>query len=158
MLKRDVSLLLLYCCVFSGCVRRVTMPLCPAVALKSFAPGIPAAPGTVVNAFLTQQTTKDEINLNVLSPVAAEFSGKKRDVVHLEQRYPLLLCAFYDPGAPIDYAQVYTTCMQSVPVWTQILQSGKPEDLLLPKTKYADVCVTGVGTHAAQPLTDVKHP
>jgi hypothetical protein len=134
---------LLCCCMLCGCVKRVTMPLCPAVALKSYAPGATPTPGTVVNEFLARQATQEDVKLNVLSPVAVELSGRKQKVERIEQRYPFFLCAFYDPGAPTDYAEIYTTCMQSVPDWVQIVQSRKPDDLLLPRTNYANVCVQG---------------
>lgn len=137
------------------------MPLCAAVALKSYAPGAPPAPGTVVNAFLTQQATKEDVELNILSPVAVELSGRKWKVKRLEQKYPFFLCAFYDPAAPIDYAQIYTTCMQSTQNWAQIVQSSKPEDLLLPRTNYANVCVQGAvaAPHSAALSPDgAAHP
>jgi hypothetical protein len=157
--ERKVLYSLLCCCMLCGCMRRVTMPLCAAVALKSYAPGVPPAPGTVVNAFLAQQATKGDVKLNVLSPVAVELAGRKRDVRRLEQNYRFFLCAFYDPRAPTDYAQIYTTCLKSAPMWTQIVQSSKPEDLLLPRTNYANVCVQGASASGSALSGDgVIHP
>lgn len=158
---RDSKVLfsLICCCMLCGCMKRVTMPLCPAVALKSYAPGASPAPGALVNEFLARQATQEGVKLNVLSPVAVELSGRKRKVERMEQKYPFFLCAFYDPGAPTDYAQIYTTCMQSAPDWVQIVQSRKPEDLLLPRTNYADVCVQGAAApRSTLPAGGGVHP
>jgi hypothetical protein len=140
-------------CMLCGCVKRVTMPLCQAIALKSYAPGAPVAPGTVVNAFLAQQAGKEDIKLNVLSPVAVEVSGRKRKVVRLERNYPFLLCAFYGQADSTDYAKTYTTCMQSAPAWEQIIQSSKPDNLILPATNYAYSCIQNTIAPQAAPLT-----
>jgi hypothetical protein len=128
-------------CLLGGCSQRVRLPLCHAVAQKSLAPGVPVPADMVVNAYLKDEAAKREIQINVLSPVAAELSGRKGRVHRIEQNYPLLLCAFFDPSAPVEYSQIYTSCVQSTPDWIQIVQSQKPEDLLLPKTHYASVCV-----------------
>jgi hypothetical protein len=124
-----------------GCVQRARVPLCEAVAQKSLAPGTVPPPGMVVNAYLAQAATVKHVKIEVLSPVAADISGPKWSVRRIEKSYPFLLCAFYDPGAPVEYAQIYTTCMQSTPEWIQIVRSQQPEDLLLPRTNYASVCV-----------------
>ena len=124
-----------------GCARTVRMPLCQAVAQRSLAPGVNVPTDMVVNAYLKQEAELRGVKIDVLSPVAAELSGRKERVRHVEQNYPLLLCAFFDPGAPVDYANIYTTCVQSTPEWIQIIQSKQPDDLLLPRTKYASVCV-----------------
>ncbi len=149
--QRRYLFLLICSCALSGCVRRVTVPLCPAIALKSYPPGVTVAPGEVVNAFLTQEATKEKLQLNVLSPVAVEISGRSRKVEHIEQKYPFVLCAFYDPGAVTDYADRYIKCMQSAPGWVQTVQSNKPEDLLLPRSNYANVCVQGADARSVAP-------
>jgi hypothetical protein len=124
-----------------GCTQTIRMPLCHAVAQRSLAPGAPVPTDMVVNAYLKQEASNKGVEIDVLSPVAAEFSGRKGRVRRIQQNYPLLLCAFFDSGAPVEYSQIYSTCIQSAPGWIQIIQSQKPEDLLLPRTNYASVCV-----------------
>jgi hypothetical protein len=120
------------------------MPLCAAVALKSYPPGVAVPPGTVVNKFLADQAESHRVKLSVLSPVAANLSGAKRHVDHLVRDYPFMLCAFYDPGQATEYKNIYTACMQSVPLWIDIVQGQmpeRPENLLLDRTNYGPVCV-----------------
>lgn len=124
-------------------MRRVVMPLCPAVALKSYPPGTSPPAGTVVNKFLTDRATARKVQIDVLSPVAAELSGHRTRVDRIVKDYPLLVCAFFDPDNPTDYKELYTTCMSSVITWAMIVQEQPPEkreNLLLDRTNYGRVC------------------
>jgi hypothetical protein len=136
-----LSLLLLPLFWLCSCAKRVRVALCPAVAVLSYPSGA-SSQVTVANRYLLERAAKEKVSVNVLSPVAADLIGRKTHLQRLETDYGFLVCAFMDPGRPNDYQNIYTTCMQNAGVWTAEVRSRTPENLLLPRTHYADVCVT----------------
>lgn len=117
-----------------GCAS-ARLPLCPKVA--HFGMGVPLSD---VNRHLEQRLPARHIKVEPLSAFAAEFRGRFFDIHWLRQNYAFMLCAF-NPKDVIEDEAFYNVCMANAPRWMEIVNSKRPEELLLSTTHYADTCV-----------------
>jgi len=116
---------------------RVKLPLCPKLAQLSYTPPSTTA---VVNKYLTDAVQGKDITLTPLSPFAVELRGEQHDVESITRNYGFFLCAF-DPKQIPNVDAVYQQCMANAATWTTIVQSDKPDELMLSNTHYVGVCV-----------------
>lgn len=115
----------------------VRVPLCPKLAVQSYSN--PAMPEAVVNKYAAAQAQAKKLTITPLSSFVAEVSGDKKKVKWFEENYIFMVCAFDSAQVPND-EQVYITCTQYARRWIDIVQSAKPEDLMLQETHFASVC------------------
>jgi hypothetical protein len=83
---------------------------------------------------------KRHIEITVLSDNVAEFTGPKKDIKWLEDNYPFLMCDF-DQSAGTLGRQEYVSCISHAKVWIRLVQSRKPEQLMLDSTIYCQNCL-----------------
>lgn len=114
----------------AGCATTTKLPLCPAIAEKSYGAG---GGGKTVNYFTKQAADSRKIEIVELSAFVAEMKGSANDVDWLSQRYPHFMCAFL-PRLEVNDQQVYTTCMRRASEWIKSVQSAQPETLFLPSS------------------------
>jgi hypothetical protein len=100
----------------------------------------PSVPSAVINRFAAEQAQLRKITIRTLSPFTAEISGKKSQVNWFVKNYHFMACAF-DRAQVIDDENVYMTCLENAPSWIDIVQSGRPEDLMLDGTHFVGICV-----------------
>ena len=134
-LVRGASSLIAIGLALAGCAT-ARLPLCPAIAEKSYASN---GRGQLVNSFAARRADDHGIKINVLSPFAADFSGDVVSMRWFQRNYRLILCAF-DPRQETHVATLYTSCMVHAPSWIAITQSSAPENLMLASTLYDDTC------------------
>lgn len=128
---------LFFCFPFFSRHTTVRVPLCPKLAAVSYTP---AQPDAIVNKFMAEQAQLRKITIKPLSPFVAEVSGKKSQIKWFVNNYQFMACAF-DREQVIADETTYTTCTQYAPSWIDIVQSEKPEDLMLEGTHFVGVCV-----------------
>jgi hypothetical protein len=121
----------------TGCAS-ARLPLCPKIAAVSFQGG--ARTGAVVNNYLAAQGNERNVKISPISAFAATFHGSVFSIAWFQGNYAFMLCAF-DPKQVVNYEAVYLSCMSHAPEWVKIVQSSKPEDLMVTQTHYADVCI-----------------
>lgn len=129
--------LLIVCLVHViGCAS-IKRPLCPTLALQSYAPPVPAEHS--LNNYLAQEASKRGIKVSVLSPFEVELSGGAHQISWFKKNYPSLMCGFNPIGVPQREVE-YTTCMLYIDSWTKIVNSKTPGDLMLDQSHYPGVC------------------
>jgi len=118
-----------------GCAT-VRLPLCPAIAEASYQSG---GRGKIINMYVSQSAVERNVVIRPLSSFAADFTGGYPDIKWLSNNYPFILCAF-DARQVVHDRDVYISCMQHSPSWIAIVQSSKPEDLMLRETLFRENC------------------
>ena len=137
----------------AGCVA-TKLPLCPQVAQLSYPRG--AAPSDV-NRFVSDRARERRVRVTPLSTFVAEFRGYVGDVRWLERNYRTLLCAF-DSSQVVDDGRLYGACMSNASGWIAVVQSARPEYLMLDKTFFKDTCALPTAPDAAEASAPLQQP
>lgn len=131
-LSASALLALLSC---GGCAT-ARLPLCPAIAARSYPPNAEASD---VNWYTKQQAQRLRISISPVSAFAADFRGKVGSVRWLQRNYRFMLCAF-DPRQELNDRSQYLSCMSHAKVWIDRTQSEKPEHLMLEEVMFHENC------------------
>lgn len=116
----------------------VRVPLCPAIAEKSY-PDIRL--GEPVNRYLALNALDRNVRITVLAPVAAELSGGVSDIRWITRNYPWMLCAF-DSNHVTDDQATFGSCMSHASRWMEIVNGQSTwAVLMVGQTLYAENCM-----------------
>ena len=116
----------------AGCSTLV-VPLCP----KLLDP-VGAVDG--VNRYTLEQTRRQGVIVEPLSPFVARLRGSYFGVESVKADYRFLVCAF-DPNVVIPDEATFMRCVNHAPSWVDHLNSREPEELMLTELSYSGTCV-----------------
>lgn len=123
--------------LLAGCDATKKLPLCQSIAEKSFDT---FQEGQLLNRFLSESVAARKIEVEVLSPFMALYSGPEKDIKWLEENYGELVCGF-NPRLDSLGGPTYTTCIRHVPNWITAVNSDEPQALFNSKYFYQSSCL-----------------
>jgi hypothetical protein len=135
-----IARLLSICCAasFCGCAS-VRLPLCQDLARTTYNKPVE---GNEVSRYTRDVAERWRLDLTLLSPFAMRVTGDVWNVNRFQAEYPFLVCGF-DPVHVLIPHDTYLRCMQHAPDWIVIVQSDKPENLMVTQTLYEATCASG---------------
>lgn len=127
------------CALFLWGCASARLPLCEDLARTTYDSSVE---GNEVSKYTRKVAEHRHLDLTVLSPFVMIVTGEQWKVERFQAEYPFMVCGFAPEHVTIPH-DTYLRCMDHVAQWITIVQSDKPEDLMLQGTEYEPVCASG---------------
>ena len=128
------------CLLVTACTT-IRVPLCPDIAKVSYGQGEQVSD---VNRYAVIGANRTGVAIAPLSSFTAEASGFFANVNTFNQDYKFMVCAFEpDRVLSSDTSDIYINCMSKADNWATIVNSNKPEDLMLEESLFRPTCAAG---------------
>lgn len=132
-LKMRNSLIILIIAFSLGSCKTAKLPLCYSLTKTN------PSPQKGISKTLYDICKEKNIEVLVLSSTVAEFKGSSKNIKWLISNYPIIICDFDQDEIDQD-EKIYRICMINSLKWIELMQKGKPEDLMLDESEYS-ICV-----------------
>ena len=127
--------------VLSGCTSSIQVPLCGDLARTTYRT-VPVE-SSEISSYTRSVAADLNLKLEILSPFVMRVSGLDSRVAKFMEDYPTMLCGF-DPVQVTVPHDTYLSCTSHAKKWIDVVQAGKPEDLMLQNMIYEPICASGV--------------
>lgn len=126
------SILIITICIFCSC-RTSKFPVCAKLSNTK--------PSSIegVSSTLLKICTDRNISITVLSSTVIELKGSIKQMKWLQNNYHILMCDFDQTKVALDES-TYISCMSNAKDWIKIVQSNRPDTLMIDQTKYCPNC------------------
>ncbi|MDY1010351.1 hypothetical protein [Sphingomonas sp. CFBP9019] len=126
--------------VISGCMTSARLPLCPAIAHKSYAASEVV---TDINRFAVSVAKRKDISIIQMSPFIMQVSGLRDNVKWYVESYPNMLCSFHYDQVK-DAKRTFLSCMSNAPKWIHYVQTRRGAELMTDETLYQSNCAADI--------------
>lgn len=92
-----------------------------------------------VSTTLLRVCNEHHISITVLSSTIIELRGSIKQMKWLQENYHILMCDFDQSEVSLDES-TFTSCMSNAKDWIKIVQSNRPDTLMIDQTKFCANC------------------
>ncbi len=92
-----------------------------------------------ISSTLLKVCNERNISITVLSSTIVELRGSVRQMKWIQNNYHILVCDFDQTKVSLDES-TYISCMSHAKDWIKIVQSSRPDTLMIDQTKYCPNC------------------
>jgi hypothetical protein len=92
-----------------------------------------------ISTTLLKVCNERKISITVLSSTIIELRGSIRQMKWLQNNYHILMCDFDQTKISLDES-TYTSCMSNAKDWIKIVQTNRPDSLMIDRTIFCPNC------------------